>query len=132
MIESPAARSARGLSAELSRSLASLWARYAGKAPTSTRTEISGDVVTCVLVGAVADYERSIRASQARGSAEGAADVTVAAYRREAIAAVVGLTRRRVLSLVSSHDGDTDVATEVFTLGGSFLRERFDTGGDLR
>ena len=60
--------------------------------------------------------------------------LTPAAYKREAVAAVVGLTRQRVASFVSSHDRDTDVATEVFTLEPSFgrgapraraLRERF-------
>ena len=41
---------------------------------------------------------------------------TVDAYRRDAIAAVVGVTRQRVARLESSHDEATDVATETFTL----------------
>ena len=40
----------------------------------------------------------------------------------EAIAAVARLTRQRVASLVSSHDRDTDVTTEVFTVEPSFKR----------
>jgi hypothetical protein len=59
------------LSAEVTRSLTSLWTRYAGKAPTNGRTEV---------------------------------------------------TRQRVASFVSSHDRDTDVATEVFTLEPSLRR----------
>lgn len=37
-------------------------------------------------------------------------------HKREAVAAVVRVTRQRVVSFASSHDRDTDVATEIFTL----------------
>jgi uncharacterized protein YbcI len=110
------------LSADLSESLASLWTRYAGRRPTSIRTEIRGNVVTCVLIDAVGDFNRSMIAPQAHDTVRGVGKLTPAAYRREAIAAVVRLTRQRVASLVSSHDRDTDVATEVFTLEPSLLR----------
>ena len=97
------------LSAELTKSLASLWTRYAaGKSPSDARTEIRGNVVTCVLVDAVADFNRS--------------KLSQAGYKREAVAAVVALTRQRVISFVSSHDRDTDVATEIFTLEPSLGR----------
>jgi hypothetical protein len=39
-----------GLAAELTKSFVSLWTQYAGKQPTNARTEIRGNVVTCVLV----------------------------------------------------------------------------------
>jgi uncharacterized protein YbcI len=111
-----------GLPAELTKSLASLWTQYAGKPPTNARTEIRGNVVTCVLVDAVGDYNRGMIASQSRDTVRGVGKLTAAAYRREAVAAVVRLTRQRVASFVSSHDRDTDVATEVFTLEPSFKR----------
>ena len=119
-----------GLSAELTKSLVSLWTRYAGKPPTSARTEIRGNVVTCVLVDAVADYNRSMVAPQARDTVEGVGKRNSAGYKREAVAAVVRLTRQRVVSFVSSHDRDTDVATEVFTLEPSLSRgaSRTDRG----
>jgi uncharacterized protein YbcI len=104
------------LSAELTKSLTSLWTQYAGKAPTNARTEIRGNVVTCVLVDAVGDYNRSMVAEQTHDTVRGVGKLTPAAYKREAIAAVVKLTRQRVARFVSSHDRDTDVATEVFTL----------------
>ena len=112
----------RTLSAELTKSLASLWTRYAGKPPTGARTEIRGNVVTCVLADAVGDFNRSMIAPQARDTVRGVGKLTPAAYKREAVAAVVRLTRQRVASFVSSHDRDTDVATEVFTLEPSFGR----------
>jgi hypothetical protein len=94
------------LSEELTGSLKSLWTRYAGKAPTGGRTEIRGNVVTCVLADAGGDFNESMSV----------------AYKREAVAAVVRVTRQRVASFVSSHDRDTDVATEVFTLEPSLRR----------
>ena len=110
------------LSAELSESLASLWTRYGGRRPTSSRTEIRGNVVTCVLVDAVGDFNRSMIAPQNHDTVRGVGKLTPATYKREAIAAVVRLTRQRVASLVSSHDRDTDIATEVFTLEPSLSR----------
>ena len=110
------------LSAEVTRSLTSLWTRYAGKAPTNGRTEIRGNVVTCVLADAVGDFNKSMIAPETLNAVRGVGKVTPAAYRQEAVAAVVRVTRQRVASFVSSHDRDTDVATEVFTLEPSLNR----------
>jgi uncharacterized protein YbcI len=110
------------LSAEVTRSLTSLWTRYAGKAPTNGRTEIRGNVVTCVLTEAVAAFNRSMIAPQTLDTVRGVGMLTPAAYKQEAVAAVVRVTRQRVASFVSSHDRDTDVATEVFTLEPSLRR----------
>ena len=111
-----------GLPAELTGALVSLWTQYAGKPPSRARTEIRGNVVSCVLVDAVGDYNRSMVAREAGDTVAGVANLTPAAYKREAVAVVVRLTRQRVTSFVSSHDRDTDVATEVFTLEPSFNR----------
>jgi hypothetical protein len=119
---SATARLPNGLPAELTKSFVSLWTRYAGRPPTNARTEIRGNVVTCVLIDAVGDYNRSMVARQTRDTIQGVGKLTPAAYKREAVAAVVRLTRQRVASFVSSHDRDTDVATEVFTLEPSFSR----------
>jgi hypothetical protein len=110
------------LSVELTKSLASLWTRYAGKPPTDARTEIRGNVVTCVLDDGVGDFNRSMIAPQTHDTVRGVGKLTPATYKREAVAAVVSLTRQRVGSFVSSHDRDTDVATEIFTLEPSFGR----------
>ena len=122
--------SGTGLPAELTEALVSLWTQYAGKPPSRARTEIRGNVVTCVLVDAVADYNRSMVAPKARDTVEGVGKRTSAGYKREAVAAVVRLTRQRVVSFISSHDRDTDVATEVFTLEPSLSRgaSRADRG----
>ena len=118
------------LSAELTQSFVSLWTQYAGKPPTDARTEIRGNVVTCVLADGVGDFNRSMLASQAHDTVNGVGELTAAAYKRDAVAAVVRATRQRVASFVSSHDRDTDVATEIFTLEPSFGRgaPRFGRG----
>ena len=110
------------MSADLSESLASVWTRYAGTRPSSARTEIRGNVVTCVLVDAVGDFNRSMIAPQTHDTVRGVGKLTLAAYKRDAIASVVRLTRQRVASFVSSHDPETDIATEVFTLEPSLSR----------
>lgn len=110
------------LSAELTESLTSLWTRYAGKGPSNGRTEIRGNVVTCVLADAVGDFNKSMIAPQAGDTVRGVGKLTPAAYKRDAVAAVVRVTRQRVASFLSSHDRDTDVATEIFTLEPSLSR----------
>jgi hypothetical protein len=111
------------LRGEITSSFLTLWTRYAGKEPTRAHTEIRGNVVTCTLVDSVDDYRRSMAGRQADALLKGA-KLGEASYEREAIATVVRLTRQRVISLVSSHDRDTDVATEVFTLEPSLRRGR--------
>jgi hypothetical protein len=117
------------LSAELTKSLSSLWTRYAGERPTNVRTEIRGNVVTCQLIDAVGDFNKNMVAPQMVAPqtddiVRGVGKPTLAQYKRDAVAAVVGLTRQRVTSFVSSHDRDTDVATEIFTLEPSLRKGR--------
>jgi hypothetical protein len=108
------------LSAEVTSSLTSLWTRYAGKPPSNGRTEIRGNVVTCQLTDAVGDFNRGMT----RDSVLGVRSPTLADYKRDAVAAVVGVTQQRVTSFFSSHDRDSDVATEIFTLEPSLGKGR--------
>ena len=112
------------LSAKISRAFGSLWTEYADKRPSEVRTEIRGNVVTCQLIDAVGVFNGSMIASQTHDTVRGVGKLTPAGYKRDAVAAVVGLTRQRVTSFVSSHDQDTDVATEVFTLEPSLQKGR--------
>jgi hypothetical protein len=110
-----------GLTTEITKSLSAVWAHYAGVPPTNPRTEIRGNVVTCVLVDAVGDYNKSLADARQRDNAPDAAKLTDA-YRSAAISAITSLTRQRVNTFLSSHDADTDVATEVFILEPSLGR----------
>jgi hypothetical protein len=59
-----------------------------------------------------------------RDSVLGVRSPTLADYKRDAVAAVVGVTQQRVTSFFSSHDRDSDVATEIFTLEPSLGKGR--------
>ena len=109
-------------SSELTRSLTSLWTEYAGRRPGDARTEIRGNVVTCTLVDAVGPFDHNMRAPQAHDTVRGVGKLTQSAYKQEAVAAVGRVMRQRVASFTSSHDRETDVATEVFTLESSLSR----------
>jgi hypothetical protein len=122
MSDHPTERLPHGLPAKLTSAFVALWTEYAGMPPATARTEIHGNVVTCTLVDAVGDYNRTMTRPQARHTVRGLGKPTRAAYKREATATVVRLTRQRVARFVSSHDRDTDVATEVFTLEPSLGR----------
>jgi uncharacterized protein YbcI len=112
------------LSARISRAFGSLWTEYADKRPSEIRTEIRGNVVTCQLIDAVGVFNGNISAPQTHDTVRGVGKLTPAGYKRDAVAAVVRLTRQRVTSFVSSHDQATDVATEVFTLEPSLQKGR--------
>jgi uncharacterized protein YbcI len=109
-------------SAELSLSLASLWTEYSGTRPSDAHTEIRGNVVTCTLVDAVANFNQTMIAPQIHDTVAGVGKLTESAYKHEAVAAVVRVTGQRVASFISSHDRETDVATERFTLEPSLAR----------
>jgi uncharacterized protein YbcI len=112
------------LSAKISRAVGSLWTVYADKRPSKIRTEIRGNVVTCQLIDAVGVFNESMNAPQTDDTVGRVGQLTPADYKRDAVAAVARLTRQRVASFVSSHDRDSDVATEVFTLEPSLQKGR--------
>src|SRR4051812_17546265 len=104
MTELRIARAAHGLSAEITQAFVSLWTRYAGRRPAEARTEVRGNVITCVMVDAAGAAGEKTGASSAD-----ALDPRPSrrAYRREAVAAIVRLTRQRVASFVSRYDPET-------------------------
>ncbi|CAN5586489.1 hypothetical protein BH10ACT11_BH10ACT11_20550 [soil metagenome] len=101
---------------QVSESIGTLWTNYAGVAPDKVETSICDDVVTCVLTGAVADFDRSMAAAKPAATVKTLGRPTLKAYKLEVVAAVVRLTGKRVAAFSSSHDAETDTATEVFTL----------------
>jgi hypothetical protein len=112
------------LSDKINGAIGSLWSEYADKRPSEVRTEVRGNVITCRLIDAVGNFNKSMAAPQTHETVRGGAGLTAAGYKRDAVAAVVGLTRQRVTSFLSSHDRDTDVATEIFTLEPSLQNGR--------
>jgi uncharacterized protein YbcI len=121
MTDPPGPRPEHGLRADITDALVAVWTRYSGKRPVAARTVIRDNVVTCVLVDAVGDHDAGLLAAGTENAVEGAVGVTSAAYKSDAAAMVANLTGRRVTSFISSHDPDTDAATETFTLEQRFF-----------
>jgi uncharacterized protein YbcI len=109
-----------GLPAELSGSLASVWKQYTGERPADPETQIRGNRVRCVLKDVVGLLDHSLAAA-AKESDVGR-QLTESSFRRDSIAAVRRVSRRRVVAFISDHDTETDVATEVFLLEASPYR----------
>ena len=126
MLDRETNRPPAGLSTQITRSFGLLWARYAGHAPSEVRTQLHGDVVTCVLVDAVDAFERRTTTDR-NGADDPDAKHTLADYKSEAVETITRLTRQRVSAFLSSHDRDTDVATEVFELEPSPRHQPFAT-----
>jgi uncharacterized protein YbcI len=105
-----------GLHAEISDAIDAVRTRYAGKGPVTARTEIRGNVVTCVLADAASDPDPDSTEVQAQSGVPGTSTFTRAAYKSEAAATVANLMGRPVTSFSSSQDADTHAATETFTL----------------
>lgn len=124
MIDPRSPRLPTGLPAKISRALGSLWSEYAEERPSEVRTEIRGNVVTCRLIDAVGVFNKGMNSPQTHDTVRGVQKLTLAGYKTDAVAAVVRLTRQRVTSFLSSHDRDTDVATEIFTLEPSLQKGR--------
>ena len=117
----PSASLTPTLSADVTEALVALWLEHAGVSPTNAHTHIDGNTVTCVMVDGVSDFniatDRTLDAYKPHGVA-----TTLADYKLEAVSEVTRVTHQRVTSFLSSHDPDTDVATETFTLEASLGR----------
>ena len=111
MTEQEDARGGASSSTRIGEELKRVWDGYARTPSTSVQIEIQGDVVTCRLTGAVESFNSAMAFPGSYLTRP-----TLDSYRRDAIAAVVSVTRQRVTGLVSDHNLATDVATEVFTL----------------
>ncbi|MDX6588556.1 MAG: hypothetical protein QOI31_3029 [Solirubrobacterales bacterium] len=109
------------LSADVTEALVALWTDYAGVIPTEAHTEIDGNTVTCVLADGVSEFNIATDTTLDGYKPHGVA-MTLANYKREAVSEVTRVTHQRVISFLSSHDSDTNVATETFTLGASLRR----------
>ncbi len=120
------------LSADVTEALVALWLQYAGVSPTDAHTHINGNTLTCVMVDGVSDFNLATDRATEGYKPHGVAS-TLADYKLEAVSEVTRITHQRVTSFLSSHDPDTDVATETFTLEPSLRRGApRATGADKR
>ena len=102
---------------QITLAISAILADYAGGAePTEARTVIRGNVVTTSMTDVVAALEANLNKEQPENGIEGVNSRTKAGYERAVIAAVNDLTDARVTALTSTHDRESDVAVERFSL----------------
>lgn len=116
----------QSLTDEISSSLAAVWKRYTTKRPEGATTVIEGNVVRCVLPGSARDFAACLELGAEEGETPAG---RLRSYRRHAAKAVSSLTHCRVLAVISEHDEETDVATEIFVLEGSAKTPAFGEPG---
>jgi len=106
------------LGVEIGRSLASVWARYAGARPGEATTEIDTDVVRWIMPDAAGELKKGMSevAEAAEPPAQGKRAPTVAGYEREISSVVARATHRRVVALIRKDNAKTGVASQVFIL----------------
>jgi hypothetical protein len=103
------------LSEEISASLSSVWARYAGSRPADARVVIEGTVVRWTLPEGKADLETGMNATN-EGLDAGQPAKTLPGYERETSAVVSRATRCPVRARITKQNAQTGAATETFIL----------------
>ena len=102
---------------QITLAISAILADYSGGTePTEARTVIRGNVVTTSMTDVVAALEANLKKDQPENGIEGVNSHTKAGYERAVIAAVNDLTDGRVTALTSTHDRESDVAVERFSL----------------
>jgi hypothetical protein len=98
-------------SGEIARSLGSVWQRFSGQRPKSTRVELHGDVVRCVIEEHTADSD-STEDTEAPDDPR----LSPAGLKYNATAAITRITGRRVIAFIPKRDKKADIYTQTFLL----------------
>src|SRR5262245_25741485 len=111
---------------DISRALVQLYKDYYGKGPTQARTYMTGDMVVCLLQGGFLTGELTLRDA---GRGEAVSDNREAlqeVLRQRFIDTIEDITERKVITLISGVDVQTETNAEVFVLEPTKL----ETGGE--
>ena len=98
---------------EIGRAVGTIWQRRGGARPKLVSTEVSGDVIRCVIEEGADDDGAG---DDAAGDGRPVSDSN--AYRQEATAAVARITKRTVSAFIAKRDAKSGVATQTFILEG--------------
>lgn len=100
-------------SGEIARSLGSVWQRFSGQRPKSTRVELRGDVVRCVI-----EEQTDSDDSDSTEDAEAPDDprLSPAGLKYNATAAITRITGRRVIAFIPKRDKKAEICTQTFLL----------------
>jgi hypothetical protein len=107
------------LSAEIERSLGSIWQRRRGSRPASINTEIREDAIRCAIEPGEPPPTPEDADAEA-GDEAGASDAY--AFRLESIAAVTKITHRPVSAFIDKVDAKSGTAEQTFILDRARVR----------
>jgi uncharacterized protein YbcI len=100
--------------AEVSRVLVQLHKESFGRGPTKARSFLSENVLVCVLEGGFLPAERTLRDHGRGDLVADSREAMQQVLRDQFVAAIEGLTGRRVLAFMSATDEQAELSTEVF------------------
>jgi uncharacterized protein YbcI len=104
------------LSMAISREMVGLMKDYLGRGPTRARTYVRDNVIVVVLQDTMTKAERKLVQDGKPDAVRDVRRVFQETLRHETSEAVERLTGRKVISFLSDHDVQTDMAAEIFLL----------------
>jgi uncharacterized protein YbcI len=107
---------AQSLTSAISNATVRIYAEHVGRGPTKARTVVSRNLVSVVLEDTFTKGERSLLEAGERDVVLNARRAYQRALREPLTAAIELLTGRKVISVLSDHQDDPDIAVENFVL----------------
>jgi len=104
------------LSASISNAVVQILHQYTGRGPTKARTDINRESVLVLLADTLTKGERVLADNGKRELVLQTRQQFQQVMRDDMVAAVEGLTERRVIAFMSENHIDPDMAVEVFVL----------------
>ncbi|MEH3052936.1 MAG: Na-translocating system protein MpsC family protein [Patulibacter minatonensis] len=107
---------AEGITPALSRHVASALAKYTGRGPNRVRVRVASDCITVLTEGVLTRSEQLLVEHEKTEAAQVSRDAFQDVLEQELVAGVERLTGRSVITLLSAHDVEADLASDVFVL----------------
>jgi uncharacterized protein YbcI len=104
------------LSAGISRAVVGLFSQHTGRGPTKARTTIDGELIVVLLHESMTHAEKTLVQAGRHAEVLQMRRTFQETMRPSLVAAVEGLTDRRVVSFMSANDIDPDAAAEIFVM----------------
>ena len=109
-------REAGPRAAAISNAMVQLLHEYTGRGPTRARTTLDDDLVVCVLADTLTAGERRLVSGDEERLVLEQRSTFQRLMRADAVAAIEGITGRKVAAFMSNNHIDPDMAVETFVL----------------
>jgi uncharacterized protein YbcI len=104
------------LSRDVSRTLVAKFKEVTGRGPTRARTYVEDNLIVTVLHDTMTTAEQTLKEGRREDTVRDLRRIFQGALREDAIAAIEGLTGRKVIAFLSDHAVGPDYAIEAFVL----------------